>query len=178
MAAGATWAMSKPDSAFARSGPPTRCDRVAATARAYTQSPRFEIAWALHSRMKLRCRRSCVNCPVPETVSRDPVARWMVTVAPTTMHMSPALNTLDRGHELGTAKISPRNASRGFAIATELVKKRGTFTGRPAAASAWLAAGMTPPFATMAMRFAAAPTPMSHRPGTRRLITRKPRART
>jgi hypothetical protein len=93
------------------------------------------------------------------------------------MQRSPVLNTLARGQEAGTAKMSPRNASRAPSTATELVNSP-TGAVRPAVARAEDAAGMTPPLATIAAKLKNAPSVTSQTPGTRRLARRKANANT
>lgn len=93
------------------------------------------------------------------------------------MSTSPTLKTLWSGNHDGVAKASPSQASRAPRTAAEFAKCSPTGT-RPAARNAAGEAGMTPPLAAMARALAAAPSPTSHSPGTRRLRTKKTPAST
>jgi hypothetical protein len=172
--AGPTWATSRNARAL---GLLVRLATVAATASAYTQSPRLEMACADHSRMKPPRRRSGPNSFLGAGRSRDPPARCRVSAAPRTMQTSPMLKTFESGHDEGTAKMSPRKASRGASMTAVLLNPVGS-RGRPAVARADGTTGITPPLAAIAVKFSSVPSPRSHRPGTRRFRTRKAKAST
>jgi hypothetical protein len=82
------------------------------------------------------------------------------------------LKTLASGHPLGMASVSPSQARCGWAIGAAFENRPERLT-RPAAASAAGDAGMTPPLAETTVALARPPRPISHRPGTDRLATRK-----
>src|SRR5918995_2214266 len=80
------------------------------------------------------------------------------------MMTSPTLNTFANGHDAGIAKTSPRKSRFGSASTSEFTNPLGS-ASRPAVRTADAEAGITPPFATMAIPFSTAPTAISHRPG-------------
>jgi len=59
------------------------------------------------------------------------------------------------------AKTSPRKPTWAFSTRSEFANEP-VFTSRPAAESAPRAAGITPPLATIAIRFRAPPTATTH----------------
>jgi hypothetical protein len=79
---------------------------------------------------------------------------------------SPTLKTLYIGHDWGVAKMSPRNSRWGCWTAPEFTNPSAPATWRAMSGSA----GMTPPFAAMAMKFRAPPSMMIGTPGIRRLL--------
>src|SRR5437763_8703582 len=72
--AGATCAINRNESA---AGLWVLRTRVAATASAYVQSPRFDTACADHRRMKVRRWKRGRNCPDPEGTRPEPLTRWI-----------------------------------------------------------------------------------------------------
>ena len=97
---------------------------------------------------------------------------------PATITTSPTLKTLCTGSQDGVANTSPRNCERGSATSAQFAKCPGAGC-HPEASSAPRVAGMVPPFAAIAVRLEAPPTPTTQRadrPVVQRRRTR-PRAR-
>ena len=97
--------------------------------------------------------------------------------APARISTSPTLKTLLTGNELGIQNTSPRNCRCGWVTAPEFVNPAGS-SAKPAFSSARGAAGITPPFAAIAVKFSAPPSATSHTHGMWRLSTTKTAAMT
>ena len=87
---------------------------------------------------------------------------------PRTSSTSPTLKTLWTGHEAGSAKTSPSGCSLASSTAIEFLNSDSE-GANPAMRSAEGDAGMTPPLAAIAAKFASPPMEAIASPGTRRL---------
>src|SRR4029079_15555156 len=115
-------------------------------------------------------RRTGQDGAVGRSPARPRIPMATTTTMPRLISTSPMLNTFANGHAAGSAKTSVSGRRAGSARTT-LLEKPAT-SPRPAVATASAEAGMTPPFATIASRFVAAPTATRMRPGIRRTLRR------
>ena len=113
--AGATCAINRNDSA---AGLWVLRTRVAATASAYVQSPRFDTACADHKRMKVRRWKSGRNCPDPEGTRPEPPTRWIATAGGSrdVGRITSGVRSFELGRPIALGFVRREHATPGAAV--------------------------------------------------------------